>query len=124
MLAAGTVGRIGWAAGSGQLILPVTYVYRDPIIGFRTHPNGRLSELVRPTPVAFEVDSLDQLHNEGVSVLIQGVTRAAQPPESAAEDWSTLVVPWAGGHRDLAIEISITKITGRRVQRNPARLVP
>jgi len=124
VLAAGTIGRIGWAAGSGQLILPVTYGYRDPIIGFRTHPNGRLSELVRPTPVAFEVDILDQLHNEGVSVLIQGVTRSAQEPGPHDQDWTELVVPWAGGQRELAIEISISRISGRRIHRDPAGLSP
>lgn len=122
MLAAGSIGRVGWTAGSGQLILPVTYIYRDPIIGFRTHPNGRLAELVRPTPVAFEVDSLDHLHNEGASVLIQGVTRPVQQSDGDDAAWPQLVVPWPGGHRDLAIEISITKITGRRVHHYPGGL--
>lgn len=117
LLSAESVGRIGWTSGSGPIILPVTYVYVDPIIGFRTSPYGRLSELVHPTPVAFEVDKLDPDRNEGISVLVQGVTRMAQDPDRDGPEWSDLVVPWAGGQRHLEIEIRIQKITGRRVSR-------
>jgi hypothetical protein len=116
-----SVGRIAWATGSGQIILPVAYVYADPIIGFRTSEQSRLAELVRPTQVAFEVDHLDQIRCEGDSVLVQGVTRAAQVNGDQPE-WAEQVVPWAGGWRPLAIEISITKITGRRIRRHPDSL--
>lgn len=119
VLAAESVGRIGWASASGQIILPVTYIYVDSIIGFRTAPYGALSELIRVTPVAFEVDSLDCRHNEGVSVLVQGLTHAAQQPDGSPPEWSESVVPWAGGRRHLAIEVSIQKITGRRIRRYP-----
>lgn len=119
MLGAETVGRVGWASASGQIILPVTYVYIDSIIGFRTSPYGALSELIRMTPVAFEVDSLDRDHNEGVSVLVQGTTHVAQQSDWSPPEWSDIVVPWAGGHRPLSIEISIKKITGRRIRRHP-----
>ncbi|GAB3915485.1 hypothetical protein GCM10011575_38920 [Microlunatus endophyticus] len=116
MLASESVGRIAWSAGSGQIIRPITYVYADPVIGFRTAPDGRLAELVRPTAVAFEVDRLDDLHNEAVSVIVQGVTSGANR-ESGRPGWVDQVVPWAGGARELAIEVHITKITGRRIHR-------
>jgi len=118
LLASESVGRIAWSAGSGQIIRPVTYVYADPVIGFRTAPNGRLAELVRPTAVAFEVDRLDDLHNEAVSVIVQGVSSRANPESGQAPGWVDQVVPWAGGVRELAIEVHITKITGRRIHRN------
>lgn len=121
LLAAQSVGRIGWASGSGQLILPITYVYSDAIIGFRTSSDSPLAELVRPTLVAFEVDSLDAMHNEGSSVVVQGITRAAPQPDGNPSQWSDLVVPWAGGRREVVIEIRISKITGRRVTRHPER---
>lgn len=121
LLAAESVGRIGWASSSGQIILPITYVFVDSIIGFRTAPDGPLSELVRPTPVAFEVDSLDCVRSEGSSVLVRGVTRAAEQPDGSQPAWADLVVPWGGGQRPLAIEIGITKITGRTIERHPER---
>ncbi|MBO0813253.1 MAG: pyridoxamine 5'-phosphate oxidase family protein, partial [Microlunatus sp.] len=120
LLASESVGRISWASSSGQLILPVTYVYLDQIIGFRTTPDGTLAELARPTQVAFEVDSLDSRRNEAVSVVVQGVTRAAER-DGRTPEWTEDVVPWGGGRRPLAIEIEITKITGRRIQRGPDR---
>ncbi|QGN35001.1 pyridoxamine 5'-phosphate oxidase family protein [Microlunatus sp. Gsoil 973] len=118
LLASESVGRIGWAAGSGQIILPIAYVYAGAIIGFRTSENSRLAELCRPTRVAFEVDCLDQVRSEGDSVLVQGITRAAQDG-GHQPDWADLVVPWDGGRRQLAIEINITRITGRRIRRHP-----
>ena len=45
-LAQHTAGRIGFMAGDGPLILPVTYQYRDGSVIFRTSPVGPLAELV------------------------------------------------------------------------------
>lgn len=117
VLAAETIGRVAWASTSGQIILPVTYVYTDSIIGFRTIPYGALSELIQVTPVAFEVDSLDRSHREGVSVLVRGLTHIAQQPDWSPPDWAETVIPWAGGQRHLSIEIRIKIITGRRIRR-------
>lgn len=121
LLAAESVGRIGWASGSGPIILPITYVYVNSIIGFRTSPDSALAELVRTTPVAFEVDTLDSLHSEGSSVLVRGVTGPAQQPDGSRPAWQDLVVPWVGGQRELAIEIRVSQITGRRIRRHPDR---
>jgi uncharacterized protein len=120
LLASESVGRIGWASASGQLILPVTYVYVEEIIGFRTSPYSALAELIRPTQVAFEVESLDFEHHQGASVVIQGLTRVARQPDWSwgHPEWFDTVVPWAAGQRQLSIEISVTKITGRRIRRN------
>ncbi|QDP96871.1 pyridoxamine 5'-phosphate oxidase family protein [Microlunatus elymi] len=112
-----TVGRIGWKSPDGQLILPVNFAFLGTEIGFRTSPYGPLAELVRPTPVAFEVDHLDERHLVAESVLIQGVSHAASNPDWVSPDWSVSVVPWAGGQRRLSIEITIHKITGRRITR-------
>ena len=60
LLESQSIGRVAWQAADGPQILPVTYACHDGTIIFRTSPYGVLSELVRPTDVALEIDELDQ----------------------------------------------------------------
>jgi hypothetical protein len=61
----------------GPQILPVTYACHDGTIIFRTSPHGVLSELVRPTDVALEIDELDQERRHGWSVVVPGRAQIA-----------------------------------------------
>ena len=115
LLAAESVGRVGWRSHGGQLILPVTYLYSDGMIIFRTSAYGVLAELVTPTEVAFEVEVLDQVQRTGRSVVAQGIARAA-PDQDWAPRWRMDdVVPWAAGTRHLFLAIEIKKLTGRSI---------
>lgn len=116
VLSAGSIGRVGWTSARGQLILPVTYAFLGGSIGFRTSPYATLSELVRPTEVAFEVDRLDHEHGAGESVLVQGTAQAADTADWAPPAWAGEVMPWAGGNRKLLIEITIRTISGRAIR--------
>jgi len=114
LLAAHTVGRLAWQAADGLLVLPVTYVYRDESLVFRTSPHGVISELVRPTDVALQVDDLDEHHRSGWSVLVQGRAEAVAEPADMVRLWSVDgLVPWAPGVRNLFIRIAPRRITGR-----------
>ena len=80
------IGRIGWNAGHGPQIFPVSYACVADLIVFRTSPFGVLSELVRPTQVVFEVDDLDATQHTRLechrprSGPGRGVARPAHPP--------------------------------------------
>ena len=66
LLESQSIGRIAWQAADGPQILPVTYACHEGTIIFRTSPYGVLSELVRPTDVALEIDELDQAEPPGM----------------------------------------------------------
>jgi uncharacterized protein len=72
LLESQSVGRLAWQAADGPQILPVTYAWHEGTIIFRTSPYGVLSELIRPTEVALEIDDLDQKTRQGWSVVVQG----------------------------------------------------
>ena len=110
-----TAGRVGFMAGDGPQILPVTYQYRNGNVIFRTSPVGPLAELVRRTSVAFEIDSIDEQHKSGWSVLVLGFAEALAHDHLLASAWETGPVPWADGVRNLFIEIKPRKISGRAV---------
>jgi uncharacterized protein len=116
LLAQHTAGRIGFMAGDGPLILPVTYQYRNGSVIFRTSPVGPLAGLVRRTSVAFEIDEINEQSKSGWSVLVLGFAEAMAHNYLLTSAWETGPVPWADGVRNLFVEIKPRKISGRAVR--------
>ena len=75
-----SLGRLAWQAADSQQVRPINYVFRSGALYFRTSPEGILSELVRPTDVALEVDDLDHDKRTGWSVIVNGRARAVAAP--------------------------------------------
>ena len=120
LLQASHVGRVGWQASDGQQILPVSYAYHQGRIVFRTSPYRVLSELVQAHDVAFEVDELDQNMRLGWSIMVQGRAQAVGEPRDLVQFWTIdEVSPWAAGVRNLFVQITPTRITGRQLREDP-----
>jgi uncharacterized protein len=114
LLESRSIGRIAWQAADGPQILPVTYACLDGTIIFRTSPYGVLSELIRPTEVAMEIDELDQESRQGWSVVVQGRAQGVAEPDQLVRMWTVGgVVPWASGIRNVFIQIIPHRMTGR-----------
>jgi nitroimidazol reductase NimA-like FMN-containing flavoprotein (pyridoxamine 5'-phosphate oxidase superfamily) len=114
------VGRIAWRAADGIHILPVTFIWYENTVVFRTSPYGVLSELVHEADVAFEIDHVDEQTHSGWSVVVRGRARATAEPEELRRLWRLDdPVPWAAGTRNLFIQITPSLITGRRVGPQP-----
>jgi uncharacterized protein len=122
LLESQNIGRVAWQAADGPQILPVTYAYHDGTIIFRTSPYGVLSELVRPTDVALEIDELDQENRQAWSVVVQGRAQGVAEPDQLVRMWAVGgVVPWASGIRNVFIQIIPHRITGRIAMARPAQ---
>jgi hypothetical protein len=79
-------------------------------------PEGFSDELVRPTEVAMEIDELDQNTRRGWSVVVQGRAQGVAEPDQLVRLWTVGgVVPWAAGVRNVFIQITPHKVTGRVV---------
>jgi len=117
LLAGAHVGRLAWQSTDGLQILPVAYAYHQGAVVFRTSPDGALSRLEQPTEVAMEVDELDQTLRTGWSVVVHGRTAAVPDPTALLRTWAVDgPTPWATGGRDLLIQITPTRISGRTLQ--------
>jgi uncharacterized protein len=114
-----TIGRVAWQAAEGPEVLPVTYTWYENSVIFRTSPYGPLSELVRPTDVAFEIDEIDEQHHHGWSVVVHGRARGVAGSDRLAQLWTVAGVPWAPGVRNLFIQITATTLSGRQVAGRP-----
>jgi nitroimidazol reductase NimA-like FMN-containing flavoprotein (pyridoxamine 5'-phosphate oxidase superfamily) len=113
-----SLGRLAWQAADSQQVIPINYIFRSGAVFFRTSPQGILSELMRPTDVALEVDDLDHNKRTGWTVIVYGRAKAvAAPAELLEQGEIDDLVPWAPGVRNLFIQITPSRITGRLLQR-------
>lgn len=121
LISAGGIGRIGYSGRFGPTVLPVNYRLHQGAIVFRTARHSLLGEDLRTGiadaeyKVAFEIDDLNPVTQEGWSVLVRG---SAHHVDSAAERASAQeadVQSWAGGERELYLRIVPQQVTGRRV---------
>jgi uncharacterized protein len=116
LLSTQSVGRVAWHGPEGLQILPVTYVYYDGSIVFRTSPDSVLSDLSSSTDVVFEIDEIDQRNHRGWSVVASGRAEAVEEPQEVNRLLTDAgVVPWAPGDRNVLIRITPQKVTGRTV---------
>lgn len=121
LLQSSDLARVAWQSADGPQILPITYVCHGDSIVFRTSPYGPLSDLIRPTDVALEVDDLDQQRRSGWSVVVQGrATVIDQPPEIVRLWALSGLVPWAPGVRNVFIQVAPRRISGRLLSHDPS----
>ncbi|MFC4536052.1 pyridoxamine 5'-phosphate oxidase family protein [Sphaerisporangium dianthi] len=124
LIAPGGVGRVGFTAGGGPVILPVNYTLYEKSVLFRTALGGPLDEDLSTgvagveLKVAFEVDDFDVAARVGWSVLIQGAAHRVSSDDELAAVRGAAVEPWAGDERRLYVRINPVQITGRRIRRS------
>jgi hypothetical protein len=116
LLEPGGIGRVGFTAVDGLMMLPVNSAVIAKTIIFRTAPDTLLA-LHASGQVSFEADCLDEALREGWSVLVQGRARkVTREREIEQLQNRTHLEPWAAGARDVYIRITPTRISGRRIQ--------
>ena len=116
LLDPGGIGRGGFTAAGGIMMLPVNFAVTGKVIVFRTAP-GTLLALCANAQVSFEADHLDEVLRQGWSVLVQGRAHqvTAELEVKHLED-RTHLQPWATGARDVYLRITPARISGRRIQ--------
>jgi nitroimidazol reductase NimA-like FMN-containing flavoprotein (pyridoxamine 5'-phosphate oxidase superfamily) len=116
LLELGGIGRVGFAAADGVMMLPVNFAVTGKAIILRTAPDTLLA-LYANGPVSFEVDHLDQALREGWSVLVRGRGhKVADERDVQRLEDRTHLQPWAGGARDVYVRITPTRISGRCIE--------
>jgi nitroimidazol reductase NimA-like FMN-containing flavoprotein (pyridoxamine 5'-phosphate oxidase superfamily) len=113
-LRVGTIGRVAVTDHALPAIVPVNYAVVGNVIVFRTDPHGMLARGCDNAVVAFEVDHVQPDGLSGWSVLVVGVATQVHGSAELRAVEAGLVTA-AGDRRDLFIEISTTKLTGRAV---------
>jgi nitroimidazol reductase NimA-like FMN-containing flavoprotein (pyridoxamine 5'-phosphate oxidase superfamily) len=121
LLAEQEVGRVAYVDVDGYpVVVPVNYVIDGDLIAIRSDLSAKL-DLIPLHRVAFEVDSTERWNHTGWSVLVHGygqdVTNAIGDRYEALRQRG--LATWAPGNKAHWLTIEITRITGRRIQRDP-----
>jgi nitroimidazol reductase NimA-like FMN-containing flavoprotein (pyridoxamine 5'-phosphate oxidase superfamily) len=116
LLDRGGIGRVGFTAPDGVVMLPVNFAVSRNTIIFRTAPDTMLA-VHADTHLSFEVDHFDEALREGWSVLVQGHAHVVTNEREVKhlED-VTHLQPWAPGARDVYVRITPTDVSGRVIQ--------
>jgi nitroimidazol reductase NimA-like FMN-containing flavoprotein (pyridoxamine 5'-phosphate oxidase superfamily) len=116
LLELGGIGRVGFAAADGIMILPVNFAVTGKAIIFRAAPDTLLAVYANGQ-VSFEVDHLDEALHAGWSVLVHGRAHKVTDERGMQrlED-GTHLQPWAGGARDVYVRIVPARISGRCIE--------
>ena len=115
LLEPGGVGRVGFAAADGIMMLPVNFAVTGKTIIFRTAPDTLLA-VYADGRVSFQADHLDEVLHEGWSVLVHGrAHKVTDEREVKQLEVRTRLEPWAAGPRDVYVRITPARISGRRL---------
>ena len=113
LLEPGGIGRVGFAAAEGIVVLPVNFAVTGKAIIIRTAPDTLLA-LHANAHLSFEVDHFDEALREGWSVLVQGHAHEVTDEREVKhlED-ATRLEPWAPGARDVYVRMAPTVLDDR-----------
>ena len=115
-----SVGRIAVVVEDHPLILPVNYRLAEPPgrtwIAVRTRPDNMVDRA--SMNVAFEIDAIDPVHEEGWSVVVRGTMHRVLPDAAAFRERFD-PEPWLTEDRDRWLAIEPYSISGRLLHRAP-----
>jgi nitroimidazol reductase NimA-like FMN-containing flavoprotein (pyridoxamine 5'-phosphate oxidase superfamily) len=115
MLAACSIGRIGFVVDGEPHVLPVNYRWvvhlQRSFIALRTRAGNVIDRA--PPNVAFEIDGIDDYHHTGWSVLARGTLHHVAADAATRELLDPH--PWLAHDRDSWLVIAVDRMSGRRL---------
>jgi nitroimidazol reductase NimA-like FMN-containing flavoprotein (pyridoxamine 5'-phosphate oxidase superfamily) len=105
------VGRLAWQGPAGPSVVPVNFVVDGRSVRVRTAAYSALARECDDSPVAFEVDELDEEARSGWSVLMRGHAHIEYEGRAGGDKPDV----WPAGPRALRLRVEVDEITGRRI---------
>jgi nitroimidazol reductase NimA-like FMN-containing flavoprotein (pyridoxamine 5'-phosphate oxidase superfamily) len=121
-LEASGVGRVAGVLDCRPYICPVEYVVHEGAIFFRTRRGSRLHMATRDSYAALEIDSIELMHREGWTVLVQGPSVHVTDPAEISALTQACAAPWTDDARDAIVRIRMDEVRGERIGDGSARL--
>jgi uncharacterized protein len=109
------LGRLAFVAGDWPLVLPMNFALDGDAVYFRSAAGSKLDAAVRTERVVFQVDHIDEVWEEGWSLLAFGHLRVVEDPDELARVRRLPLRPWAGGDKPHFLRLEIVSMSGRRI---------
>ena len=113
LLASRRLGRLAVVVDGAPQVFPVNYAPAGRRLLFRSGPGTKLDAALH-APVAFEVDSYDEVGGAGWSVLLQGTVAAVADGPEGDPLRAVAVFPAPPGPRPLLLVFTPSAVSGRR----------
>ena len=111
------VGRVALTAQALPIVLPVNFALLDGDIVWRSAQGTKLNDASAGFVVAFEVDSYELDHQQGWSVMVQGLAHVVTDDEELDRAMELPLEPWAlDGMADRYVCLVPNIVTGMRVR--------
>ncbi len=115
LLAATSIGRLGYQTDREPRIEPVNYALAGETVVIRTAPRTEMARFAPGQTVAFETDQVDEFLQTGWSVLAVGELNAVSAESLRMLAAGQMPDPWAEGPRSVFLQLGTNELTGRRV---------
>jgi nitroimidazol reductase NimA-like FMN-containing flavoprotein (pyridoxamine 5'-phosphate oxidase superfamily) len=112
LIATHLVGRLAWVGPAGISVIPMNYVSNEDGVQLQTHAYSAMVREVDGSPVAFEVDEVDEVSRSGWSVLVRGTAHISYDHADTSSERPDV---WPSGSKALPIKVVVKSVTGRRV---------
>jgi nitroimidazol reductase NimA-like FMN-containing flavoprotein (pyridoxamine 5'-phosphate oxidase superfamily) len=109
------LGRLAFVDAGWPVVFPMNYVADGNLLYFRTAPGSKLLAALRMQQVTFQVDHVDEVWEEGWSVLAFGRLRMLTDDDEIAKVSRWPLRPWAPGDRPHYLRLDVASFTGRRL---------
>ena len=109
------LGRLAFVDAGWPVVLPMNFVVSGDAIYFRSAPGSKLTAAVRAERVAFELDHVDEVWEEGWSILAFGRLQLVTDDDELRELRQLPLRPWAAGDRPHYLRLDIESLSGRRI---------
>lgn len=109
------LGRLAFVADGWPLVLPVNFAVDGDAVYFRSAAGSKVAAAARCERVAFQVDHVDEVWEEGWSLLAFGRLRVVEDPAELARARRLPLRPWAGGDTPHFLRLDVVSLSGRRI---------
>jgi nitroimidazol reductase NimA-like FMN-containing flavoprotein (pyridoxamine 5'-phosphate oxidase superfamily) len=109
------LGRLAFLAGEWPLVLPMNFALDGDNVYFRSATGSKLDAALRHDRVTFQVDHIDEVWEEGWSLLAFGHLHVVQDADELARVRSLPLRPWASGDKPHYLRLDIVSLSGRRI---------
>lgn len=109
------LGRLAFVADGWPLVLPVNYALHADTVYFRSAAGSKFDAALRSDRVAFQVDHVDEVWEEGWSILALGHLRVVEDPGELTHVRHLPLRPWASGDKPHYLSLKIQSLSGKRI---------
>ncbi len=109
------LGRLAFVADDRPIVLPMNFVAHGDAIYFRSARGSKLTAALRGQRVAFELDHVNEVWEDGWSLLAFGRLHVVTDPDEVAVVARLPLQPWARGDKPHFLRLDIDSLSGRRI---------